>query len=312
VTPSTSRLLDAAHHRPHTVERPDPVADPRWRERREYEETDRNTYLGTHEPSWLARDEFGGSRAVPLCVSHRQLADRRTLPRAVTPWLLDSGAFTELSMYGEWTVSPKSYAIAVRRYNDEIGELEYCSIQDWMCEPEILARTGQTVYDHQSRTVASYINLLWRDENLPWMPVLQGWTRDDYLRCVEMYDAMGIDLTAEPRVGLGSVCRRQSTQEAVAIVETLTGLGIRLHGFGFKVTGLRAACHQLYSSDSLAWSYSARRRPPLPGCTHKSCSNCPRYAQAWRNRLLASLPESALDSPWHPLAAAPSDLVNWH
>jgi hypothetical protein len=34
-------------------------------------------FLGTHQPSWLARD-----LGVPLLVSHQRLADRRTLPRA--------------------------------------------------------------------------------------------------------------------------------------------------------------------------------------------------------------------------------------
>ncbi|MFG2864697.1 hypothetical protein [Streptomyces sioyaensis] len=86
-----------------------------------------------------------------------------------------------------------------------------------MCEPQILAKTGQTVYDHQCRTVASYLNLMWHDDELPWMPVLQGWTLDDYLRCVDMYASMGVDLTLEPLVGLGSVCRRQSTKEALPL-----------------------------------------------------------------------------------------------
>lgn len=266
--------------------------------REAYEEADRFTYLGTHEVSWLARPELGGSRCTPLCVSHRRLAKRRTLPRAVTSWMLDSGAYSELYLYGRWTVSTAEYAAAVRRYSEEIGELERASVQDWMCEPHIVKRTGLSVYDHQARTVASYINLMWRDGELPWMPVLQGWSRDDYLRHIDMYDAMGIDLTLEPLVGLGSICRRQRTAEAVRIVEALYGAGIRLHGFGFKATGLRAAHHLLYSSDSLAWSYSARRRPPLPGCTHKSCSNCLRYALTWRTRLLNSLPE------WHQGALA--------
>lgn len=266
----------------------------------DYDDIERESYLGTHHPSWLARPEFGGFRPVPLCISHRRLGNRRTLPRAVTPWLLDSGAYSELYLKGTWTVSTSAYAAAVRRYRDEISQLEHASIQDWMCEPHILARTGLTVYDHQARTVASYINLLWQDDTLPWMPVLQGWTLDDYLRCVDMYNAMGIDLTLEPRVGLGSICRRQSTREAVRIVETLHGLGVRLHGFGFKVQGLRAVHHLLYSSDSLAWSFGARHQDPMPGCAHKACSNCHRYALAWRNRMLRSLPawhQSALHTP---------------
>jgi integrase len=43
-------------------------------------------YLGTHQPTWLARP-----LGVPLMVSHRRLTGRRSLPRAVTGWFLDSG-----------------------------------------------------------------------------------------------------------------------------------------------------------------------------------------------------------------------------
>jgi hypothetical protein len=40
-------------------------------------------------------------------------------------------------------------------------------------------------------------------------------------------------------------CRRKSTAEIGAIVTTLTGPGIRLHGFGVKTTGLRLYGHYL-------------------------------------------------------------------
>ena len=270
------------------VKRPAPVhAERRW-----FADVDRVTYLGTHQPSWLAREEFGND-CIPLCVAHQRLDGRKTMPRAVTPWMLDSGGFTELSKYGEWTVSPYHYAEAARRYYDEIGLMDVCAIQDWMCEEEILEKTGLTVYDHQIKTVASFLNLMTLDDELPWMPVLQGFTLDDYLRCVDLYDQVGVDLTLEPVVGVGSVCRRQSTKEAVRIIETLWSMGIRLHGFGFKVTGLREVAHLLYSSDSMAWSLNATNRAPMPGCVgkHQSCSNCPRYAVAWRHRLLNSLPD---------------------
>jgi hypothetical protein len=48
---------------------------------------------------------------------------------------------------------------------------------------------------------------------LPYIPVLQGWTLQDYLRCIELYQAAGVNLTEAPIVGVGSVCRRQSTAE---------------------------------------------------------------------------------------------------
>ena len=93
-----------------------------------------------------------------------------------------------------------------------------------------------------------------------------------------------------PLVGLGSVCRRQATGEIGAIAAELAGLGLRLHGFGVKQHGLTRYADHLFSADSLAWSYAARRRAALPGCTgHRKCANCPRYALAWRQQVLAGL-----------------------
>jgi len=40
------------------------------------------------------------------------------------------------------------------------------------------------------------------------------------------------------------------------------------------------------SADSMAWSFTARRRPVrLDGCTHKTCANCPRWAEQWAQKV---------------------------
>lgn len=238
-------------------------------------------YLGTHEVSWLA------TIGVPLFVSHRRLALRRALPRAVAPWALDSGGFSELSLFGEWRTSPSEYAAAVKHYQEAIGSLTWCAPQDWMCEPEILRRTGLTIAEHQRRTVASVCEL--RAAGLPVIPVLQGWSEGDYWDCAEAYERAGITLTNEPVVGLGTICRRQQTLRAVHIVRGLHDAGLRLHGFGFKVTGLRACGEYLASADSLAWSFHARREGKQRECTHATCVNCARFALEWRSDLLGSL-----------------------
>lgn len=237
-------------------------------------------YLGTHEPSWLSQVD------VPLFVSRRRLATVRGLPRARHRWALDSGGFTELSMFGQWTVPAAAYSAEVRRYAQEIGKLDWAAPQDWMCEPAILARTGLNVVEHQRRTVANYLELRSLAPEIPWTPVLQGWTLGDYLDHADAYARAGVDLVAAPVVGLGTVCRRQTTMRAGIIIRHLADDGLKLHGFGFKTTGLRASAAYLTSADSLAWSLNARKNQPLPECAHKSCANCKTYALAWRAELL--------------------------
>jgi len=127
--------------------------------------------------------------------------------------------------------------------------------------------------------------------DLPFVPVVQGWQREDYLACVDLYTAAGVDLAAVPVVGLGSVCRRQATGEAAEIVDALHSVGVgHLHGFGIKILGLRRYGQRLTSADSMAWSIAARYQPPLPGCTHVTCANCPTFALAWRDAVIASIP----------------------
>lgn len=244
-------------------------------------------YLGTHQPGWLARAR------VPLFVSDRRLRRYRRLPVAAATWALDSGGFTELATFGTWThgPTPRQYVAHVRRYVDHVGRLAWAAPQDWMCEPSVVRRTGLSVAEHLRRTVDNYLRLRDLAPDLPFVPVVQGWQLGDYLRCVDLYTAAGIDLATAPVVGLGSVCRRQATGEAAAIVTELHAAGItRLHGFGIKILGLRRYGHRLASADSMAWSVAARHRPPLPGCTHASCANCPRFALAWRGQLIDSLP----------------------
>ena len=128
--------------------------------------------------------------------------------------------------------------------------------------------------------------------------------RSTYLACIDRYATSGIDLAGVPLAGLGSVGRRQATGEIAAIAAELAAAGLRLHGFGVKQHGLARYADHLASADSLAWSYHARRRPPLAGCTqHRNCANCPRYALAWREGIAREL-----DGP-RQLRLAPLDQV---
>jgi hypothetical protein len=191
-------------------------------------------------------------------------------------------------MSGRWLLSPEDYAASVSVYRDRIGLLDFAAPQDWMCEPFIIERTGLSVREHQERTVANYLELRSIAPDLPFIPVLQGWALTDYLRCADLYRQAGVDLAAAPRVGLGSVCRRQSTTEIATFISVLSDLTLSLHGFGVKIGGLSRYGHLLASADSMAWSYAARRQPPLPGCTgHKNCANCLVYATRWRDKVMA-------------------------
>lgn len=250
-------------------------------------------YLGTSWPEWLSRLD------VPFFVSYRSLRKRRQL-RPMGPWALDSGAFTELEKFGKWSVSADEYADDVRRINS-FGKLDWASVQDWLCVPPCLAATGLTIRDHQERTITSLHRLRELAPEIPWAPILQGWTFKDFMAHIDLYEASGVDLAKEKIVGLGSIAKRQGGDMTEFLTRELLARGIRIHAFGMKKTGLIRCSKFIASADSMSWSFEARyQQIRMPECVienkHQVCKSCWRYALKWRGELMAVI-ERSLKSP---------------
>lgn len=260
-------------------------------------------YLGTHEPRWIGRS------SAPLFVSLTR-ADRFNRRAALGGWALDSGGFTQLQR-GGWTMPAAEYLERVYALADRCAGMRWAAPQDWMCEPSALAATGLSVGEHQRRTVDNYAELAQLDERGLIIPVLQGWAPGEHERCAELYAAAGVNLAEAELVGVGTICRRQATAEIEGIVTRLAAGGLRLHGFGVKVTGLRRYAAALTSCDSLAWSFRGRSaglhgEAPLCGGTHRSCANCYVWAHVWRERIVAELNGSSCSGVRRTLASVSS------
>ncbi|MGV9605802.1 deazapurine DNA modification protein DpdA family protein [Streptomyces sp. NPDC003631] len=251
-------------------------------------------YPTTHKRHWVKLTD------VPLFLKSEHFASAAKLHPALGRYAVDSGGFSELQRHGEWTRTPQQYIADLRRIWECVGPYDWAAPQDWMCEdliirggtagPNVFVGTHLSVEEHQRRTVANFLELRSLAPDLRIIPVLQGRTIPEYERCVALYERAGVNLHREPTVGLGSVCRLQSTRQGAAIVIAMAAHGLRLHGFGFKILGLERVGHLLASADSAAWSSHARYRPALPGHTHKNCANCIDYALNWRARVLTAIP----------------------
>jgi hypothetical protein len=244
-------------------------------------------YLGLHHPRWIEQVDF------PVCLSHVALSRyKRACPRLGegASWILDSGAYSQLSGHGRFLSSPQQYAQAALRYIEEVGRPDFISPQDWMTEPEVLAATGLSVREHQARTISSYLTLIELLPGQPVIPVLQGNSLTSYLDCAAGYRAAGIDLAALPRVGVGSVCRIQATGKIGEIATALARHhGLAMHGYGVKSKAFENGYGPLFAStDSMAWSTRGRH---VAGCAHGSRAlsegGCLQFAIAWRTALLA-------------------------
>lgn len=211
-------------------------------------------YVGLHQPSDAKRFDR-------CMVSVKRLEDRRS-DFAVGEWMLDSGAFTEISTHGRFRSTPEEYATQVRRWV-RCGQLVAAVSQDFMCEPFILAKTGLSVTEHQRFTIERYRALLSLVGDAAYvLPVLQGYWPEEYVAHLGQYGSL---LRPGQWVGVGSICKRNVDVEEiehVLMVVKRARPDLRLHGFGVKLTALESsvvrAC--LHSADSMAWSYSARKQ----------------------------------------------------
>lgn len=210
-------------------------------------------FVGVHQPS-------DAHRLGACCISINRIRNRKSA-FPVGDWIMDSGAFTEISTHGRYRHSVKEYADAARRWVGN-GNLLAIVAQDYMCEPFILEKTGLTIAEHQRLTVDRYDALM--AEGLPChvMPVIQGFAPKDYADHVRQY---GDRLAPGMWVGVGSVCKRQGNPMlTVAVLDAILTVrpDLRLHGFGVKISSLAhsGVRRRLYSSDSMAWSYSARKK----------------------------------------------------
>ena len=179
---------------------------------------------------------------------------------AVNDWIMDSGAFTEISTHGTYRHDTSEYVRQIERWR-VCGNMLRAVTQDWMCEPFIVEKTGLTVLEHQKRTIHRYQQIQ-TATNVKIMPVLQGYAKQDYLNHIDMYGTL---LTNGIWVGVGSICKRNSSIGQIEDILTTIKRkrpDLRLHGFGLKITALSSAQVRdcLYSADSMAWSFAARKR----------------------------------------------------
>jgi hypothetical protein len=193
-------------------------------------------------------------------ISVNRLRNRKS-DFAVNNWLMDSGAFTEPARFGHYRHSVQEYADLIKRWKT-CGQLLAAVWQDYMVEPFIREKTGLTVAEHQWLTIERYDALLACDTGVYIMPVLQGYQPTEYVSHIRQY---GDRLRTGAWVGVGSVCKRNSRPEQVE--EILKAIhkeppDLRTHGFGLKITALGNSVVRdlLWSADSMAWSFAARRR----------------------------------------------------
>ena len=170
------------------------------------------------------------------------------------------------------TAPPRpQYVARLRRYRDEIGHLAWAAPQDWMCEP---LDPRQDRPDRRRASAPHRRQLPAAARPRPGPADHPGACRaghaGDYLRCVDLYAAAGVDLTA------AAAGRRRARSAAARPPPKSADILTALHRPGVTPAArvrlqnprprpLRPPAH-LGRLDGLE-PRNARRKPPLPGCT---------------------------------------------
>jgi hypothetical protein len=217
-------------------------------------------FVGLHQPS--DANHFDAS-----FVSVNRLRNRKSSFK-VGDWIMDSGAFTTIAKHGGYPLPVEAYAAEIKAIcnRQKHGNMLAAVAQDFMCEAWMLEKTGLTVAGHQRLTIERYDALIACNPPVYIMPVLQGYTPDSYVSHVRQY---GARLARGAWVGVGSICKRNSHPSAiwrVLIAIKTERPDLQLHGFGLKQTALQSWLirDMLYTADSMAWSYAARRMKRNP------------------------------------------------
>lgn len=176
----------------------------------------------------------------------------RFFPWSGLRWL-DCGGFTALARWGEylWTTAAYCCLVALLRP-------DWWAAEDYPCEPDI-SRRAQLATNRQriDATVARARAAAHWEDQVPgvMVPVIQGYTLDEYRYCLDRYHSAGL---IRPYMAVGSVCRRLSDEELHTLIPGIAAAAAaagcqRLHWFGLKLSpGLADLAHHLHSRDSSA------------------------------------------------------------
>lgn len=268
----------------------------------------------------------------PVMVSANAFWDRETrtfkVPEATdlteTDFALDSAGFTAVNLWqskgtqaGMAGVYPWTCAQYVEFAN--ICGATWYSQPDLCCEPAVASNEAEV--DFRVRATATLLEAVlqqlyaWQLElarecsaqvvaNMlrPPVPVLQGWSLDDYLRSLDLLDQVWgrwQPWLAPPKlIGLGSVCRRDLHHPKHGLYAVLAGLegrlpaNARLHLFGVKGAALSRIkdLPWIASADSMAYDFGARINALKAGrsntIAHRS-QEMTRWMQAAASRMRA-------------------------
>ena len=172
--------------------------------------------------------------------------------------ILDSGGYSFFSRWGEYPFSIEKYVDLANTLKDKYPLYRVATL-DYPCEPDIDRSHLMTNEERIKKTVSNAVECIDVDRRLPWLPIIQGYTLDEYLHCVDLYQEAGI---ISDYWAVGSLCSRKGNIQRIKYLITklkeLALSNVKVHAFGLNIPYIKdpQIFHALYSSDSAAWTFN--------------------------------------------------------
>jgi hypothetical protein len=220
------------------------------------------TFYATFDASNLTTYIPPVSVLLPASSWYRTGMKKPCLSDEVTDRAADSGGFVASRIWGEYRYTDEEYVDWLVKWMPG-----WAAFKDFCCEPELSVVTEE----RQKRTTEKAWEMWTRYKEAPWawVPTLQGLFPEDYrrhaLQMKPLLDEMARHYRHNPawRIGVGTLCRRESELEIAEVVEAVLSVlpNAELHLWGLKKNGLRhvfrtlnrSLLRAIKSSDSAAW-----------------------------------------------------------
>ncbi len=224
------------------------------------------TFYYTAHPGDLSRRRLPHGCHVMLVASAHWDDDRKRFrirrPPAdhIAGVCVDSGGFTAARRWGAYPWTAAEYAAFVRAVSRDVP-LDFCACMDYACERGVNRSVLETNRQRIDATIRNEIACRAADQDLPWLPVLQGDNLEERAYDLGRRREMGL-LPAE-YVGIGSVCGRGAVA-ARNVIKFYTSqlFGVQYHAFGMHVAALDddIVPGALKSWDSYSWTWARGAR----------------------------------------------------
>ncbi len=185
------------------------------------------------------------------------------LPDCVTHRAADCGGFVATFKWGGiYPYTPEQYMEWLYSWHPQ-----WAATMDFCCEDEITGGRRGIVRERQQKTTDMTYHFWRHYKDVPWawVPTIQGWTVEDYIRhAIEMKPLIdGMAAYYGPgryfRVGIGTLCRRANAQMIREVVLSVSAIldDIPIHLWGVKKTTFKSSIAlplNIMSVDSAAFN----------------------------------------------------------